>query len=335
MKYVWLLLFVASSVFAAESPVFSGPQVGERMPPFKAKIVFGENAGDEVTLMDGEKLSPTLLVFVHQISRPAIGLTRLVVEYAAKKKPRGLETEVVFLTKDPTEMEAWMRRAQHALPQGVRPLVSVDGAEGPGIYGLNRHTAVTILVGKEGKVTANFSLGQPSINVDGPKVGAAIAKLLGEEKTPTLADMGGGRGRGMMSQQRAMQARLDDAYRGLMAPVIQKTATQEEVHAAAKKVEESAARNPQMKKRVGNAAGMIVNSGKLPNYGTPVAQEYLRKWAVEFATVEEAETNDNADAPRQVPSRQTGTESSLPAEGDAPKAQGDVQPQASNESTRS
>lgn len=289
MKYAISLLLVASTAFAAEPPIFSGPQVGERMAPFKAKVVFGEKEGDEITLFADEEIPPTLLIFVHQISRPAIGLTRMLVDYAVKKKPQGLTTEVVFLTKDPTEMEAWMRRARHALPAGVRPLVSVDGAEGPGIYGLNRHTAVTILVGKAGKVTANFSLGQPSMNVDGPKVGAAIAKLLGEEKPPTLADMGGGRGRGMMNQ-RAMQARMDDAYRQLMAPVIQKTATEEEVRAAATKVEQVAARNPAMKRRVGQAAGRIVRSGKLANYGTPVAQEYLRKWAVSFATVEEAET---------------------------------------------
>ena len=116
MKYAISLLLVASTAFAAEPPIFSGPQVGERMAPFKAKVVFGEKEGDEITWFADEEIPPTLLIFVHQISRPAIGLTRMLVDYAVKKKPQGLATEVVFLTKDPTEMEAWMRRARHALP---------------------------------------------------------------------------------------------------------------------------------------------------------------------------------------------------------------------------
>jgi hypothetical protein len=38
---------------------------------------------------------------------------------------------------------------------------------------------VTILVVKENRVTANFALIQPSMNVDGPKIAAAIAAVVG------------------------------------------------------------------------------------------------------------------------------------------------------------
>ena len=52
--------------------------------------------------------------------------------------------------------------------------VSVDGAEGPGAWGLNREVAMTVVVGKDGKATANFALVQPSVQSDGPKIFAAM-----------------------------------------------------------------------------------------------------------------------------------------------------------------
>ena len=119
----------------------------------------------------------------------------MLVDYAAKKQVDGLETNVVFLTDDRTETEAWMKRARHALPKGIKPLVSVDGIEGPGAYGLDRNATVTILVSKAGTVTDNFALVQPSINVDAPKVGHAIVKATGGTEAPTLDEMGLSRGR--------------------------------------------------------------------------------------------------------------------------------------------
>ena len=266
----------------SETPqVFSGPQPGERLAPFEAKVIFGENAGDTAMLMADE--TPKLLVFVHQITRPSVGLARALTQYAAKKPE--LETQLVFLADDPTEMEAWMQRARHALPKGVQPMISTDGIDGPGIYGLNREVSVTALVGRNGKVTENFALVQPSINVDMPKIGAAIASVLGEEKAPTLEEMGFSgrrmqRGRPQMSAEQQAQ---DGKYRQKMGPVIQKGASPDQVLAAAREVEAYAVAHPWFRARVAKAANLIVNGGKLENYGTSEAQEFLKKWAVEMA----------------------------------------------------
>jgi hypothetical protein len=48
---------------------------------------------------------------------------------------------------------------------------------------------VTVLVAKDGKVTGNFALVQPSVAADGPKIAEAIAKALGSEKGPTLEEL--------------------------------------------------------------------------------------------------------------------------------------------------
>lgn len=65
--------------------------------------------------------------------------------------------------------------------------VSPDGLEGPGKYGLNSKVELTILMAKEGKVTANFALVQPSVN-DTPAVAEAIVKQVGG-KAPTLKEL--------------------------------------------------------------------------------------------------------------------------------------------------
>jgi hypothetical protein len=47
---------------------------------------------------------------------------------------------------------------------------------------------MTVLVGKDDKVTANFALVQPSLQADGPKIAAAIADALGQP-APTAEEL--------------------------------------------------------------------------------------------------------------------------------------------------
>ena len=42
--------------------------------------------------------------------------------------------------------------------------------------------ALTVLVAKENKVTANFALVQPSLAVDAPRIGKALVDLVGGER---------------------------------------------------------------------------------------------------------------------------------------------------------
>ncbi len=91
---------------------------------------------------------------------------------------------------DVTTAENTVKRTQHALTPNAPLGVSLDGREGPGSYGLNRHVALTILVGKENKVTANFALVQPSLQADLPKVLEAIAQVIGGP-VPKLEELPG------------------------------------------------------------------------------------------------------------------------------------------------
>ncbi|TWU54662.1 hypothetical protein Poly51_33810 [Rubripirellula tenax] len=297
MRFIWTssIILCLASVAVTEEPIFSGPQVGEEIVPFEARLVFGDSAGKDVDVLENIKDGPALLVFVHQVTRPSIALTRLLMNYANTKTDEGLRSRLIFLTTDPTETEAWFRRARHALPVGVAPMVSMDGVEGPGSYGLDRKMTLTILVANQGKVVANFPLIQPSIQADAPKVGRAIEKALGRDLSPTLAEMGFA-ARPMESRNPTQSSEQEGIYRQMMSPVIRKTATAEDVDAAAEKVEKFAAKNQWFKDHVYKAANLIVGSGKLSNYGTAPAQVYLKKWAKEFAFEPVPESDDSAGA---------------------------------------
>ena len=170
-----------------ETPVFSGPQKGEKLPGFTLKVAGEEEK--EVDLVKEAAGKPTLLIFVHSVTRPSVGLTRVLGDYAAKRKKDGLHAGAIFLTADATETQAWIKRASGALPKDVPLGIADGGQEGPGAYGLNRNVAMTILVAKDGKVTANFALVQPSLQADGPKILKEIVDVLGGGKVPSIEEL--------------------------------------------------------------------------------------------------------------------------------------------------
>ncbi len=262
-----LLTPIRAPMALGDDPFFSGPQVGESITPFKMKVAFADQTVDPVAEADGK---PILLVFVHQLTRPSIATVRAVSKFAELRKG-DLQSAIVFLDDDMTALEGRLKRARHALPKYPLVGMSVDGAEGPGAYGLNRNATLTILVAKENKVSANFALKDASVAVDVPKIVGAACELIGGD-APQLSQLlpraamrrGGGGG----------AEQLPDLLRG----VIRKTATPEQVDAAAKKVEAYVSQNRAAAKRLGEILDRIVGADKLDQYGSDHAREYLKRW---------------------------------------------------------
>jgi len=274
------LVALASSICnAKDDPVFSGPQVGEKLTSFKIRGVLEPNEGKEIDPVAQSAGKPLLLLFVHDTNRQSVAMTRLVTTYARNRAKDGLSTAVVWLGEDATDAANTIKKIQHALTPGVFTGVSPDGREGPGSYGLNRKVMLTILVGNQGKVTANFPLIQPSLQADLPKILEAIVKEIGG-KAPKLEELAGA----PATPNRMMANGPNDTLRALLSPVIRLTAKPDEVKSAAAKVEEHCAKDPAAKKEVGRIANTIIDSGKLDNYGTPKAQEFLKKWAKEYGS---------------------------------------------------
>lgn len=263
-----------------ESKTFSGPQVGEKVPSFKATGVFDDQAGKDLDLVKDAGGKPLVLVFVHEFNRPSFATVRSVMGYAGPKAKQGkLVAGVVMLTGDVTATEELLKRARQALPKDVPIAISPDGLEGPGAYGLNRKMTLTVLVAKENKVTANFALVQPSVQADAPKIAAAIAAALGE-RPPTAKELGA-EDTAKTTRPKATGGQ-DPNLAPLLRAVIRKDASKEDVDEAAKKVAEYIEKNREAASQVGQIAKRIVDSGNLENYGTKEAQEHIRSWAQKY-----------------------------------------------------
>jgi hypothetical protein len=283
----------SASVRAADEKVFSGPQVGEKLTPFQVRGAFGPEKGKDLDFVTAAGGKPVLLVFVHEVTRPSIGLTRILTAFANTKKKDGLITGVVWLTDDPSEAETALERMKHALAEDVPTGIFVDGQEGPGSYGLNRNVALTILVGNENKVTANFALVQPSLQVDLPKILVALVKETGG-RAPKLEELLGARD----SMRSRAGNEPDPNLRALLRPVIRRNATSEEVDRAATKLEAYLADHESARTEVGRITTTIIKAGKLKDYGTPRAQEHLERWAKSYG-VRPEEPTKAPDGPKE------------------------------------
>lgn len=198
--WVGVLCWLGGIAAEADDPVFSGPQVSEALTPFKALAFSGPRAGHEVEWPGEFAGKPTVLVFVHEITRPALQLIRPVDHYAAKWADLGLHGRVVWLTDDPAQTRQFLERAKNSLNLKLPVVIAHGGVEGPGNYGLNRNVTLTILVANAGKVTANFAIVQPN-ETDAPKVLAAVAKLV-NKPAPTPEEIKAELGSGPARMQR-------------------------------------------------------------------------------------------------------------------------------------
>lgn len=262
-------LLFALLLGAADEPVFSGPQAGEKLPGFKIVGVWDDQDGKERDAIKDADGKPVLVVFVHELTRPTAALLRGLSAYAATREKDGLRTCIVWLSKDRTETAAFLKRAQPSLGLKTPAGISLDGAEGPGAYGLNRKVGLTILVGKEGKVTANFALVQPAVT-DAPKVAEAVCKAAGGT-APTLKEL----------EALAFPGRTperDPQLVGLLRAVIRKDAAEEDVKKAAEAVEKFVGNDKEQQKQVAEIAAVVVKQG----YGTEAAQKQMKAWGEQY-----------------------------------------------------
>ncbi len=166
-----------------QDAVFSGPQVGEKVTPFKVLGIRGPDMGKELRLLEGAP-APVCLVFIHQIERSIVPLLTTVDEYGWDTREK-MRTQIVFLGADRVMMEQRLPLVAQSLRMMCPVSYSLDGAEGPGNYGLNKRCLMTLVLAKDNRVMANFALIQPGI-ADAPKVLAEMAKLAGAAAPPEV-----------------------------------------------------------------------------------------------------------------------------------------------------
>jgi hypothetical protein len=277
---------------------FSGPQKGEKTAAFKVFDVGGRSETDYVAEAKG---APTLLVFIHELSRPGAALMRALDDYGQIKQVRGLRTFFVSLTED-------RDGAERRLPLVVKSIslkcpigISLDGREGPGAYGLNRDVMLTILVAKENRVTANFAIISPN-ETDAPRIKAAVDEALKAAVEPPAGTpeelkaeivrlreevmalkeeiallklrlqqpAPGGR---RMDAPPAERPKEDERLVGLCRRLIQPRATQEQIDDAVKDIESYVGESAELKKQYAAILTRVLDL----KYGNELGQAAMKK----------------------------------------------------------
>ncbi len=293
-----LLLIAATPVIAQDDPVFSGPQVGEDLVPFKMIPPGAERGNEEIDLLANAGDKPVVVIFLHEQTRPGFSLGRAIINLVADRGPEKLVGSMVYLDDDPTAANTWLSNIKNYFPPKAIIGYSPDGKEGPGAYGLNRNVSVTVLIGVKKKVTANFALVQPSMQTDAPKIFKAIADVLGEEEVPNVEDFSS------MSRRRGSDERMkrdtndgDPVLQMQFKQLVNKGNSDEAVVEIAKRLERYVEVKPETKALVGQRARSLVESGRLKDVGTKKCQEFITKWAKEFkASASEDKSADKADS---------------------------------------
>jgi hypothetical protein len=189
---IFLLLVLPNLNVHAQDTLFSGPQPGELLEPFKVLAVNGPDAGREVDYVSRYGDSPLLLIFAHYIDRNVYRILWPCDRYAAERASAGLKTLYVYLAPEKVAGERRMAQVVKSLSLEVPVAVSLDGEEGPGAYALNKQAGVTVIVAKDRKVVANVTLVQPGLT-DSPRIIAEVAKLVGGH-IPTAEELNRGPG---------------------------------------------------------------------------------------------------------------------------------------------
>jgi len=308
ISFIAQLCSFAYSADDKDAP-FSGPQVGEKISGFKVAGVFDDLAGKEIDPVAQSGDKPTLLIFFHQVSRPAAALVRSLDAYADSRKKDKLNAYIVWLAADRSETEQFLTRARKPLGLKSPVGISVDGQEGPGSYGLNRNVALTIILASKKKVVANFALVQPAVT-DGPKIAKAITELIGGD-APTLEQLQklAYPGRNMVrrpaddSKRPATRpaARTDSdtdfgPVQNLLRQMINKQATAQQIEKAAEAIEKLVGENEAYKPEVLRIAHIVIAR----EYGTEPARKRMQGLIDTFS---KPAAKSESDTPKTDPAK--------------------------------
>lgn len=176
-----LLLTAAVTCWAGffqDGPI-SGPQLGDKLPALKATCVY-EMPGESVDFSGRAEGKPLLLIFVNQLSRPGVSMTRALSHYAESRRKDGLQTAIIWVGKEKDAAENYLNQAKNSLAFESPVGILVEGDETSLAYGLNHQVPITVVVANEGKVAANFALPIPDIK-DVRTISREIVKLIGGE----------------------------------------------------------------------------------------------------------------------------------------------------------
>lgn len=173
------LALLITSIPAQDRPdPTSGPAPGSETPAFTVFAPTGTDAGLEFDIAKLFGDGPGAVLVVHELTRNVAPLVRGLDRIGDTHALLGLEVVTVLLAADRNEIERRATAASRSLGS-TRPMtVSVDGAEGPGAWALDRRAAATFVVCGGGDVKSRLRLTDTNPD-DVERLRAAIEKVTG------------------------------------------------------------------------------------------------------------------------------------------------------------
>jgi hypothetical protein len=275
----------------SQEKVYSGPQKGEKTPGFKVVDMNSDRKGQEVDYVAEWKGAPTLIVFVHELTRPVAQLLRKLDEHRTRRAD--LRSIIVLLGEDPDKNERYAPVLQGIMKYKSVLAVSSEGKEGPGSYGLNRDVQVTVVVAKDNVVTGNWAITSPN-ETDAPAICKTIDDTMGfQEPKPDLE----ARVAALEKEIRELKEMVDRLLKqqppaakperrlpgaapkdatlnGLMRKMINRERTNDEIDATLTEMEEYVQGKPDLEKEL--VDGFILL--RELKYGTEHAQKVIRDY---------------------------------------------------------
>ena len=189
-----------------EDTLFSGPQKGETATPFQAVGVREPLQGKVVEVLGkGDSAKYRALIFVHGLERSMAPLMRIVDAFGNRYK-EDMQTDWVFLSDDLISSRQRLPMVARSLQIKGRMLLSEDGLEGPGNYGLNKQCLLTLLALEGNLVVANHAWVQPGI-ADADDVLTSLATHFGFPDPPSAESLSQSLGMdGRNERSRAMRS---------------------------------------------------------------------------------------------------------------------------------
>ena len=164
---------------AQAEPIYSGPQAGETLPSFKVIGLSGAlegvefdpaaRAGDKLHLLIFGKEARTFGRFLGNLGRQ--------LDTIERNSGRAWEMSFIVVNDDPNDVESKFEAVARSFPASLAAGLSVDGAEGPPAYGLNRNMTATVIVAKGGVVVHSLPYPQDGFYSD-PYILGALASVM-------------------------------------------------------------------------------------------------------------------------------------------------------------
>lgn len=163
----------------------SGPKVGMKLTKVNVYAASGPYKGKEFDAAAVLGQGPGALLFAKAFDRETVHIIRGLDGLTADYGLLGFKSFTVWLTDDRTAGEQRIKQTSNAITMRNPMTLSLDGAEGPGNYAINRNATLTLVIVKDGvvkKCLAFTDTGQKDI----PVVTAAIESVTG--KLPETAE---------------------------------------------------------------------------------------------------------------------------------------------------